>query len=225
MLFFQVGEVIQGAAVGRSRRSIQALLAVRPDKANLKVQGEIKSVAPETVTVGQEILVRPGEKIPLDGVILEGKSQVETSALTGESVPRSVTVGDGVLAGMVNQSGGLTVQVTKPFVESSIARILELVENARSKKADTEKFITRFARYYFPPLPKMSFLEKLMLNNLTKVLVESLLKELKSKSSTNSTNNQSSVVNIITRVGNHDDTWSNGKIIRNGILIKSFHVN
>jgi Zn2+/Cd2+-exporting ATPase len=150
MLFFQVGELFQGYSVGRSRRSIKALLEVRPDTANLSVDGDIRAVAPETVRVGDVIVVRPGEKVPLDGDILEGKSLVDTSALTGESVPRTVAPGEIVLAGMINQSGLLTVRVTKPFGESSIARILELVENASSKKADTEKFITRFARYYTP---------------------------------------------------------------------------
>jgi len=150
MLFFQVGELFQGYSVGRSRRSIKALLEIRPDVANLRVNGDIRAVAPETVQVGDLIVVRPGEKVPLDGEIISGKSLVDSSALTGESVPRTVTPGKTVLAGMINQSGLLTVQVTKPFGESSIARILELVENASSKKADTEKFITRFARYYTP---------------------------------------------------------------------------
>lgn len=150
MLFFQVGELFQNYSVGRSRRSIKALLEVRPDTANLKVDGNVREVSPESVTIGGVILVRPGEKVPLDGDILAGKSQLDTSALTGESVPRTVSTGDSVLAGMINQSGGLTVKVTKPFGESSISRILELVENASSKKADTEKFITRFARYYTP---------------------------------------------------------------------------
>lgn len=150
MLFYQTGELVQGYAVGRSRRSIRALLEVRPDTANLKVNGDVRSVSPETVAIGDLLLVRPGEKVPLDGEILEGKSQVDTAALTGESVPRTVRAGDGVLAGMVNQSGALTIRVTKRFADSSIARILELVENARSRKADTEKFITRFARYYTP---------------------------------------------------------------------------
>lgn len=148
MLFYQVGELVQGSAVGRSRRSIRALLEVRPDKANLMVDGEIKTVSPDKVGIGETIRVRPGEKVPLDGEIIEGSSQLDTSALTGESVPRTVATGDTVLAGMINQSGGITIRVTKLFSESSIARILELVENARSKKADTEKFITRFARYY-----------------------------------------------------------------------------
>ncbi|HBQ99125.1 MAG TPA: cadmium-translocating P-type ATPase, partial [Cyanobacteria bacterium UBA11691] len=134
----------------RSRRSIKALLEVRPDSANLKVNGQIYPVSPESVNIGDIILVRPGEKVPLDGEILTGKSLVDTSALIGESVPRSVREGDTVLAGMINQSGVLTLQVTKRFNESSIAKILELVENASSKKADTEKFMTRFARYYTP---------------------------------------------------------------------------
>nr|WP_318698814.1 MULTISPECIES: heavy metal translocating P-type ATPase [unclassified Roseofilum] len=150
MLFFQVGELLQGYSVGRSRRSIKALLEVRPDSANLKVNGQIYPVSPESVNIGDIILVRPGEKVPLDGEILTGKSLVDTSALIGESVPRSVREGDTVLAGMINQSGVLTLQVTKRFNESSIAKILELVENASSKKADTEKFMTRFARYYTP---------------------------------------------------------------------------
>ena len=150
MLFFQIGELFQDYAVGRSRSSIRALLEVRPDTANLKIDGDVRQVSPESVNVGDVVLVRPGEKVPLDGDILEGASQVDTSALTGESVPRTVTAGDTILAGMINQSGALTVQVTKPFGESSVSKILELVENASSKKADTEKFITRFARYYTP---------------------------------------------------------------------------
>jgi Zn2+/Cd2+-exporting ATPase len=150
MLFFQVGELFQGFAVGRSRRSIKSLLEVRPDKANLIVDGVIKEVNPEKVEVGNTIIIKPGEKVPLDGEILLGNSQVDTSALTGESVPRTVRKGDTVLAGAINQTGSLTVQVTKLFAESSIAKILDLVENASSKKAPTEQFITRFARYYTP---------------------------------------------------------------------------
>lgn len=150
MLFFQVGELFQSYSVGRSRRSIQALLEVRPDTANLQVNGEIQPIAPDTVKVGEVILVRPGEKVPLDGEILSGTSQMDTSALTGESVPRGVAPGDTALAGMINQSGVLTLRVTKPFGESSIAKILDLVENASHKKAPTEKFITRFARFYTP---------------------------------------------------------------------------
>lgn len=150
MLFYRVGELFQEYSVRRSRRSIKALLEVRPDTANLKVNGVVTAVSPEAVQVGEIILVKPGEKIPLDGDVLEGNSQVDTSALTGESVPRTVRVGEPVLAGMINQTGVLTLQVTKLFGESSIARILDLVENATSKKAETEKFITRFARYYTP---------------------------------------------------------------------------
>lgn len=156
MLFFQVGELFQDYSVARSRRSIKALLEVRPDTANLNVNGNIRTVSPDTISVNDTIVVRPGEKVPLDGTVLEGKSFVDTSALTGESVPRSVTVGDSVLAGMVTQSGLLTVQVSRPFEESSIAKILDLVENASSKKADTEKFITRFARYYTPVVVALS---------------------------------------------------------------------
>ncbi|MDV3347090.1 heavy metal translocating P-type ATPase [Leptothoe sp. LEGE 181152] len=156
MLFFQVGELFQDYSVGRSRRSIKALLEVRPDIANLKVDGVIRAVSPEIVNVGDIIVVRPGEKVPLDGDVLGGTSLVDTSALTGESVPRTITVGQPVLGGMMNQSGVLTVKVTKRFGESSIAKILDLVENASSKKADTEKFITRFARYYTPAVVFLS---------------------------------------------------------------------
>jgi Cd2+/Zn2+-exporting ATPase len=150
MLFFQIGELFQGFAVGRSRRSIKSLLEVRPNKANLIIDGVIKEVAPEKVEVGDIIVIKPGEKVPLDGEILSGSSQVDTSALTGESVPRTVRKGETILAGVINQTGSLTVRVTKLFAESSIAKILDLVENASSKKAPTEKFITRFARYYTP---------------------------------------------------------------------------
>ena len=150
MLFFKIGELFQEFAIGRSRQSIRSLLEIRPDSANLKQNGDIKKVAPETVAVGDIILVKPGEKIPLDGEIIDGNSQIDTSALTGESVPRTVKVGETVLAGTINQTGVLTVKVTKVFGESSISRILELVENARSKKAETEKFISKFASYYTP---------------------------------------------------------------------------
>ena len=150
MLFFKIGELFQETAVSRSKRSISALLEIRPDSANLKTDNGIKIVSPEVVKVGDTILVKPGEKIPLDGKILDGKSQVDTSALTGESVPRSVGVGETVLAGTINQSGVLTIEVIKLFGESSIARILELVQNASSKKSQTQKFITKFAQRYTP---------------------------------------------------------------------------
>ena len=150
MLFYVVGELFQDIAVNRSRKSVKALLEIRPDYANLKVNGEVNKVSPESVKVGDYIIVKAGEKIPLDGEITEGNSFVDTSALTGESVPRKVKEKVVVLAGMINQSGLLTIKVTKLYSESSISRILELVENATSKKAETEKFITTFARYYTP---------------------------------------------------------------------------
>ncbi len=150
MLFFKVGELFQELAVSKSRRSISALLEIRPDAANLKTANGIEVVSPERIAVGDTIIIKPGEKVPLDGQIIEGNSQVDTSALTGESVPRTVNIGETVLAGMINQTGLLTVTVTKLFGESSIARILDLVENASSKKAETEKFITKFARRYTP---------------------------------------------------------------------------
>jgi Cd2+/Zn2+-exporting ATPase len=150
MLFFRVGETFQEYAVGRSRRSIQAVLEVRPDYATVKRHGTMQTVSPETVQIGEQILVKPGEKVPLDGEILEGRSLVDTSALTGESVPRTVKRGDTVLAGCLNQTGGLTMRVTKPFAESSISRILDLVENANSRKSETQKLITTLARYYTP---------------------------------------------------------------------------
>jgi Cd2+/Zn2+-exporting ATPase len=150
MLFFKVGEFLQDLSVNRSRRSVKALLNIRPDYANLITNNELKRVPPEEVSIGSKIIVKPGEKIPLDGEVLEGNTLVDTSALTGESVPRTVGVGESVLAGMINKTGSLTIKVTKEFGESSIAKILHLVENAASKKAPTEKFITTFARYYTP---------------------------------------------------------------------------
>lgn len=150
MLFYVVGELFQDVAVNRSRKSVKALLEIRPDYANIKINGEIKRVSPTEVHLGQIIVVKPGEKIPLDGIIKDGNSFVDTSALTGESVPRAVKESETVLAGMINKSGLLTIEVTKEFGESSISKILELVENASSKKAETEKFITTFARYYTP---------------------------------------------------------------------------
>ncbi len=150
MLFYMVGEFAQELSVSRSRRSIRALLEVRPDHANLLVDGETRQVAPEDVHVGDLLIIRPGEKIPLDGEVINGTSRVDTSPLTGESRPRNIQIGDPVLGGMLNQSGLLTIRVTRPFEESSISRILELVENAGSRKAKTEKFITKFARIYSP---------------------------------------------------------------------------
>ncbi len=150
MLFYVVGELFQDIAVDRSRKSIKALLEIKPDYANLSANGEVTRVSPESVLIGETIIVKAGEKIPLDGEITEGNSFVDTSALTGESVPRKVKTSDTVLSGMINQSGLLTIKVTKIFNESSISKILDLVENASSKKAETEKFITTFAKYYTP---------------------------------------------------------------------------
>jgi Cd2+/Zn2+-exporting ATPase len=150
MVFYNVGEFFQELAVNRSRRSIKSLLEIRPDRANLKVNGKLKQVSPEEVLPGQEIVVKPGEKIPLDGEVIDGHSFVDTSALTGESVPKQVKKKDAVLAGMINKSGVITIRVTRLFGESSISKILDLVEKAASKKAETEKFITTFSRYYTP---------------------------------------------------------------------------
>lgn len=150
MLFYQVGEYFQDLAVNRSRKSITSLMDIRPDYANLKVNEEITKVAPEQVTKGQFIVVKPGERIPLDGKVLDGRSMVDTSALTGESVPREVEPGMEVLSGFINKNGLLTLEVTKEFSESTVSKILDLVENASSRKAPTENFITKFARYYTP---------------------------------------------------------------------------
>ena len=150
MLFYQVGELFQSYAVGKSRKSIASLMDIRPDYANVERDGRLLQVDPEEVAVGDTITVKAGEKIPLDGLVLEGSSLVNTSALTGESVPRQVRPGDSVISGCVNQNGLLRVQVTKAFGESTVQKILDLVENASSKKAKAENFITKFARYYTP---------------------------------------------------------------------------
>ena len=150
MLFYQVGELFQSYAVGKSRKSISALMDIRPDYANVEQDGQLVQVDPEEVAVGDVITIKAGEKVPLDGVVLDGTSMVNTSALTGESVPRQVQPGDDVISGCVNQSGLLRVRVTKAFGESTVSKILDLVENASSKKARAENFITRFARYYTP---------------------------------------------------------------------------
>ncbi len=150
MLFYAVGEYFQNRAVNRSRRSITALLNIQPEFANLKENGGTRRVTPEEVEVGQLIIIKPGEKVPLDGDIVEGSSFVDASALTGESVPRKVEPGEKVLAGMINNQGLLTVKVAKPFKDSSVARILNLVEKANERKAPTEQFITRFSNYYTP---------------------------------------------------------------------------
>ncbi|MFD0769922.1 heavy metal translocating P-type ATPase [Bacillus sp. CGMCC 1.60114] len=150
MLFYQVGELFQSIAVNRSRKSISSLMDIRPDYANLKLGNETKQVSPEDVQIGDFIIVKPGEKVPLDGKVIEGTSMVDTSALTGESVPREVEVGSDVLSGFVNQNGVLTIEVTKEYGESTVSKILDLVQNASSRKAPTENFITKFARYYTP---------------------------------------------------------------------------
>ena len=150
MLFYQVGELFQSYAVGRSRQSISQLMEIRPDYANLERDGKAEKVDPDEVNVGDVILVKPGERVPLDGVVLEGRSTLDTAALTGESLPRDVGEGDDVISGCVNQSGLLRVRVTKAFGESTVSKILDLVENAGSKKARAENFITKFARVYTP---------------------------------------------------------------------------
>ena len=150
MIFYGAGELLQSIAVTRSRKNIAGLMDIRPDSANLKTESGIISVPPEQVAVNDMIIVRPGEKIPLDGVVFAGESFVDTAALTGESVPRKVTAGDELLSGAINKSGLLEVRVTKRYGESTVAKILDLVQNASSKKAESEKFITKFARYYTP---------------------------------------------------------------------------
>ena len=150
MLFYQIGELFQSVAVGKSRRSITELMDIRPDYANIEVAGQLKQVDPEEVAVEQIIVIRPGERVPLDGVVVEGASALNTSALTGESLPREVSAGDEVVSGCVNTSGLLRVRVTKPFGESTVSKILDLVENSSLKKAKAENFITKFARYYTP---------------------------------------------------------------------------
>jgi len=150
MLFYQVGEFFQDTAVNRSRKSITALMDIRPDFANLMVGDEIQRVSPEQVEIGDKIIVKPGERIPLDGVVTEGRSTLDTSALTGESLFRNAEIGDTVLSGSINKNGVLTISVTKAFGESTVSKILDLVQNASSKKAVTENFITKFARYYTP---------------------------------------------------------------------------
>lgn len=150
MLFYKVGEYLQELAVGKSRKSISDLMQIRPDVANLKVGSSIKVVDPEEVKIGDYIIVKPGEKVPLDGVVMEGASMVDTSALTGESVLRKVNQGDELLSGFINKNSLLTVKVTKDFSESTVSKILDLVENASSKKSKTENFISVFSRYYTP---------------------------------------------------------------------------
>ena len=150
MLFYQVGEWFQSYAVSKSRKSIASLMDIRPDYANVEQDGKLVQVDPDKVQIGSVIVVKPGERIPLDGTIIKGSSALDTSALTGESMPREVEPGMEVISGCINQTGILTIQTTKEFGESTVAKILDLVENASDKKGKTENFITRFARYYTP---------------------------------------------------------------------------
>lgn len=150
MLFYQIGELFQSYAVGKSRRNISSLMDIRPDYANIEVDGQIEQVDPDEVEIGTVIIVQPGEKIPIDGVVMEGSASLNTSALTGESLPREVKEGDEVISGCVNMSGVLKIRTNKEFGESTVSKILELVENSSMKKSRSENFITRFARYYTP---------------------------------------------------------------------------
>ena len=150
MLFYQVGELFQSYAVGKSRKSIASLMDIRPDYANVKKGDELVKVDPDEVQIGDIIVIKAGEKIPLDGKVIEGSSMIDTSALTGESVPREVEVGSDILSGCINIKGVITAEVTKEFGESTVSKILDLVENASSKKSNSEQFITKFARYYTP---------------------------------------------------------------------------
>jgi len=159
MLFYQVGEYFQDMAVGRSKKNIARLMDIRPDYANLKLEdGSTIIEVPEDINIGEIIVVKPGEKIPLDGIVIEGSAMLDTSALTGESVPRRVSENDTVLSGSINQNGVLTIKVTETFGQSTVSKIIDLVENAASKKAPTEKFITKFARYYTPIVVGLAFL-------------------------------------------------------------------
>ena len=150
MLFYQVGELFQSYAIGKSRKNISELMDIRPDYANIVSDGETKTVSPYEVPVGSVIVVKPGEKVPLDGIVIEGSASIDTSALTGESVPREVKYGDEVISGCINNSGLLKIETTKEFSESTVSKILDLVENASSKKSKSENFITKFARVYTP---------------------------------------------------------------------------
>ena len=171
MLLYQIGELFQSYAVGKSRKQVSELMDIRPDYANIEKAGEIVKVNPEEINPGQKIIVTQGEKIPLDGIVEKGESMVDTSALTGESVPRRVTVGDSILSGCINKTGILTIKVTKEFEESTASKILDLVENASNKKAKAENFITKFARYYTPIVVILAlilaFLPPLLIKELT----------------------------------------------------------
>lgn len=150
MLFYQIGELFQSVAVGKSRKNIAALMDIRPDYANVFIDGKLEKVDPDEVAIGSEIVINPGEKVPIDGTIIEGRTTLNTSALTGESVPRDAEVGDEIISGCINMSGVIKVRTSKEFGESTVAKILDLVENSSLKKAKTENFITKFAKYYTP---------------------------------------------------------------------------
>ena len=170
MLFFQIGELFEQIAVGRSRRSIAALMDIRPDTAEVERGGEVLTVSPDEVALGETIVIKPGERVPLDGVVLEGESMLNTAALTGESVPRRAVPGERILSGCINETGVLRVQVDTCFAESTVSRILDLVENSAEKKARVEHFITRFARWYTPAVVLcavlLAFLPPLFVGNL-----------------------------------------------------------
>ena len=157
MIFYRIGEYFQGLAVDRSTRSIESLMDIRSDEANLVVDGSVRRVAAKAVSIGDTIVIKPGEKIPLDGVVVEGTSHVDTSALTGESMPRTVGAGAEVLAGFVNSGGALTVEVKEEFNSSAASKIIELMQSASTEKAPTEQFITRFAAYYTPVVVGIAF--------------------------------------------------------------------
>ena len=150
MLFYQIGELFQSYAVGKSRRNISALMDIRPDYANIERDGKLEKTDPDEVAVDSIIVVQPGEKVPLDGIVLEGTSSLNTSALTGESLPRDVKAGDEIISGCINMTGVLRIRTTKEFEESTVSKILELVENSSSRKSKSENFITKFARVYTP---------------------------------------------------------------------------
>lgn len=150
MLFYDIGELLQDLAVGRSRRSIARLMDIRPEEAHLQTASGLQTVVPAAVAVGETIVVQPGERVPLDGLVIAGQSSLDTSALTGESLPRAVSIKDEVMSGAVNQSGRLTIQVTRPYAQGTVARVLDMVENATKRKAPAERFITRFSRIYTP---------------------------------------------------------------------------
>ena len=168
MLFYQVGEYFQSYAVKKSRKSIASLVDIRPDYANVKVNGNIEKKSPEEVKIGDIIVVKPGEKVPLDGIVTDGKSMLDTSALTGESIPREANINDSILSGCINVNGVLEIKVEKEFGESTVSKILDLVENATNKKAKTENFITKFSKYYTPVVVLFAFIIALIPPMITK---------------------------------------------------------